>query len=264
MLFGKMGRPRKYEGDEAQRRRSAALASYHKRKQAISQQRKQKYPQVKENYNESRRKKYREQHPPKPKKTEEEKAQVRRQWRQANKDQLNTNNANYNESHREEIHAQQKDYYRKNKSKRLDDNRSWDKRLREKLLVEIGSICVVCGRKEHIQFHDTKLRDHSNLSKTFILKHKEDFLPMCVICHRVFHYFLRHREKFEELLSKMVAFVGRLAEVKHSQENATARFVGSNPTPRTSTPLTSLILQTKHQSRCRAIASGSSKIKGVI
>jgi len=82
-----------------------------------------------------------------------------------------------------------RDYYKKNREKWNSYTREYRRKGREKIKALIGDKCIFCGKKE-IYFHEIYNKKHSRHNK-YILKHIEDFIPLCDTCHQGVHFLMR-------------------------------------------------------------------------
>lgn len=86
-------------------------------------------------------------------------------------------------------------------SRRLRKNREmWGK-----IILILGDKCVGCGKqvkKRRISFHEIYGKSHKE-NPYYVLKHIEDFLPLCSHCHSSLHTVARHK-KLIELLMKIL------------------------------------------------------------
>jgi hypothetical protein len=96
--------------------------------------------------------------------------------------------------------SQQKYYARNRKKCRLMAHKSYWKyrtknlireankryKTKQKVIELLGDSCKVCGSKKDVQYHNIKLTKHPTNS-SYILKHVEDFVCLCRICHRTKH-----------------------------------------------------------------------------
>lgn len=81
--------------------------------------------------------------------------------------------------------------------------------LRQKVILLIeglyGDKCILCGSKKHIEFHEIHGRPHpeGNPKIRYMLNHYKDFVPLCVLCHRIVHHLgkVTNEEKLRELMS---------------------------------------------------------------
>jgi len=98
-----------------------------------------------------------------------------------------------------------KQYYRNHKSYYKKKDALYQARGRKQLLKLLGRKCVLCGSRKKIRFHEIHGKKHSLHSKD-ILKHIEDFTPICFDCHRLFHTLIKRTKdinKIIQLLKKM-------------------------------------------------------------
>jgi predicted HNH restriction endonuclease len=107
-------------------------------------------------------------------------------------------NPEHKKRHRELCRKNQKLYYKRHKSKILNYQKDYKikyrKKRREKLLKVFGDKCSICGSNHNIHLHEIYGKNHS-YSLTYVLNHKEDFIPLCYYCHRAWHHILRANPK---------------------------------------------------------------------
>lgn len=93
----------------------------------------------------------------------------------------------YRETHRDKIRKQQRDY--------------WNRKRKE---VEqlLGDKCIICDSNKHLQYHEVHGKSHpfSRSGMNYILKHPEDFVPLCGWCHKMIHQIARNTDKLNEIL----------------------------------------------------------------
>lgn len=69
--------------------------------------------------------------------------------------------------------------------------RERERELRKQALKLFGNVCFLCGySNKWIQFHEIHGKRHRN-SQGYALKHKEDFIALCRVCHRAIHRFMQ-------------------------------------------------------------------------
>jgi len=121
------------------------------------------------------------------------------------KEQIREYNRKYRQEHLESEKQKQREYYRANREERLKKTAEWKRKVRKQIEEKLGIICVVCKQEKPVQYHNTKFISHENKSPTFILKHIEDFVPMCNVCHRALHHFKTYEKEFAKYLYVGVA-----------------------------------------------------------
>ena len=128
---------------------------------------------------------------------------------QEHKEEWKIHGQNYYQTHKEEISVWGKDYHQKHKVHRNEYDREWKRKLREILRNEIGSKCVICGKEPKVPiYHEKNFKPHLGLTSKhsgesnpkYILDHKEDFVPLCRLCHTTLHRVHNYLEKFKQLL----------------------------------------------------------------
>jgi hypothetical protein len=61
-------------------------------------------------------------------------------------------------------------------------------KLRQKLLLIIGSRCIICNSTENIIFHEIYGKEHDTGNLWTTLKRPQDFLPLCFPHHKLIHF----------------------------------------------------------------------------
>lgn len=124
------------------------------------------------------------------------------------KQKRNEYNRAYRERNREQTRLQQRGYYAKNRKARLENTRKWKAKLREELKQELGDKCRICGRRrERYFYHEIHGKNHVRSNPNYILQHKEDFVPLCGLCHRDLHHIAKYwktAKRYLELLTHKV------------------------------------------------------------
>lgn len=59
-------------------------------------------------------------------------------------------------------------------------------RDKKKLIEFLGSNCIFCGSKKRVCYHQIYGKRHID-NKYYILRHKENFVPLCFNCHTSLH-----------------------------------------------------------------------------
>lgn len=76
--------------------------------------------------------------------------------------------------------------------------------LRQKVIDLLGKSCILCGSEYKIDYHEIHGKKHSRWNKYFI-EHKEDFIPLCRICHRSLHKLAQ--SKNSNLVNQLLNFL---------------------------------------------------------
>jgi len=98
-------------------------------------------------------------------------------------------NREYYLQHREHISFLHKAWRTKNRLKDNAMHRRDRKRIRQKLREYFGDKCWVCGKIVEgrlFAYHQIHERKHSR-TRHYILKNKEDFMLLCMGCHKCMH-----------------------------------------------------------------------------
>lgn len=90
-----------------------------------------------------------------------------------------------------------KDYYKRNPDKwksrsvsMIEYQKKRDERIRKELFALIGKICILCNSNpQKIIYHEIHGKPHDT-HPYYILKHYQDFVPLCHKCHRTIHHYL--------------------------------------------------------------------------
>ena len=105
---------------------------------------------------------------------------------------------------KKKIRESQKRYYLSHKKEILEKGRKWKQHKREMIKEKLGTTCIICGKKPNrISYHEIHGKPHDSKSITYILKHLEDFVPLCGRCHIAIHFYanfhLKEKEYQEEI-----------------------------------------------------------------
>jgi len=141
-------------------------------------------------------------------------------WRQEHPEQYKKQRQKYYEEHKEEILENHKLWMKKNREYYNESQREWRKNNKDKidlyyqnrrntqrklLLDSIGNKCVICGFEESegkgkLHFHEKYGKEHPYNKGIYILKHKEDFVPLCYRCHNFIHILIRNNGNINKLI----------------------------------------------------------------
>lgn len=126
---------------------------------------------------------------------------LRKKTKQINYDRVRNNPRRW----REFLDKKKNDYH-KNKEKykewmrksRLKNREKWNRerrRYRKEVAKILGKVCVICKGKwkysKRIEYHEIYGRKHPTTGK-YILKHIEDFVPLCGHCHKHVHWCMEY------------------------------------------------------------------------
>lgn len=144
-----------------------------------------------------------------PYKDKEKEKKHRRQYYHKKKERILEQQARYREENREKIRAKQREYYQKNIETRTAHSRKWKQELRELLMEELGRKCVICGKTPSdptaLFFHEIHGHPHDCRTLKYVYEHKEDFVPMCMVCHRTLHYLLKYLKGFMKYVNLIMS-----------------------------------------------------------
>ena len=111
----------------------------------------------------------------------------------------------YHERNKEKYNKQAREYYRTHKEDYREREHNYRMKLRKRVNKELGDTCIICGTKskskKSLACHEVHGKPHK-FDYNYILRHKEDFVRMCPICHRTLHFFLKYKTKFEEIIKR--------------------------------------------------------------
>jgi len=156
-----------------------------------------------------------------PLKNKEKRKQYNRKYYLKNREIFCRNSLNYYYKNKERISKGKKEERRQNTNKAEKERESrrksyhrnkkeWNEYrknrygiLRNELLKRIGNTCIVCGLKRRITFHEIHGKPHGH-NPDQILKHIEDFIPLCYSCHATVHVFAKYRKKIGEIARQIV------------------------------------------------------------
>ena len=80
----------------------------------------------------------------------------------------------------------------------LNKREQQNKELKEKAKELIGNECLVCGKKEHLVFHQKHGKPHNRFGKSglkYYVENHKDFITLCLIHHRLIHELAKLDEK---------------------------------------------------------------------
>lgn len=112
----------------------------------------------------------------------------------------------YNDpAYREKMKAKSKEYQAKHKEKYATDvvfrqkkihavnERSKTVRVngKEAVLKLLGDSCILCNKKEKINFHEIHGKRHPYYNWNYHLEHIDDFKTLCTGCHTMVHRMIR-------------------------------------------------------------------------
>ena len=100
-----------------------------------------------------------------PYKDPEKHLQYMRDYHWQHRTKTNLKSKQYYQDHKEERKIKDKDYHQKHKAHRNEMNKKWKHELREKLAIEIGSKCCVCGSEPKSPiYHEKNFKPHIGLT----------------------------------------------------------------------------------------------------
>jgi hypothetical protein len=112
----------------------------------------------------------------------------------------------YRKTHKKECKGYERKYAQSAKGRATISRASYLRRIKRKAQIEkiLGNKCLVCGNNTRkIHYHEIHGKPHTYNGVyiyAYIIKHLEDFIPLCCRCHNVVHYLLNLGEKREEIL----------------------------------------------------------------
>ena len=92
--------------------------------------------------------------------------------------------------------------FKKDIAQKLD---RWKEKKKLEVQRILGYKCALCNStKGRIEYHEIHGKRHTE-SFAYILKHIEDFVPLCWKCHRTIHFFakMKDKEKAKELIKNL-------------------------------------------------------------
>jgi hypothetical protein len=92
--------------------------------------------------------------------------------------------------------------YKKDISKKL---RAWKDKCKLSVQQILGIRCILCGStRGRMEYHEIHGKPHTG-GFAYILKHIQDFVPLCWKCHRTIHFFnvMKDKERAKELIEKL-------------------------------------------------------------
>jgi hypothetical protein len=92
-----------------------------------------------------------------------------------------------------------RDYYQTHKSYFKKKDALYQARGRKELMKILGNKCILCGSQKKLRFHEIHGKPHSTHAKD-ILKHIEDFVPICQKCHRCFHTLIKKVKDINQII----------------------------------------------------------------
>ena len=125
-------------------------------------------------------------------------------WNRKNKGRLKK----YYKENRDKILEKAKRYHEKKREKHLKTFMRYYEKIRREVIEILGDRCVICGwkptpkQRQRLNFHEIHGKRHPS-HPIYILNDIQNFIPLCVRCHRTIHNYHRYKERIEELESKM-------------------------------------------------------------
>ena len=116
-----------------------------------------------------------------------------------NKKDEKQRNERYYRENKEKHKVRNRDYYRHHKKESRERGRRNYWKAKAKVIKLLGSCCVLCASEENVLYHEIYGRDHYK-SPWYILKHIEDFIPICVNCHNAIHHLSKIEVNEKKLL----------------------------------------------------------------
>jgi len=150
-----------------------------------------------------------------PIKTKEEKAKYMKEYYEKNKERIKKYRKEYHKKYYQENKEKLKEYARKYRKSPQGKEmlrkyfRKRRKKLKQKLIEKLGTNCAFCGKKLDFKenkfgrpkfvFHEIHGKPHT-CRYGYVLKHIEDFVPLCWKCHRTIHWLGKNFDKKEIFL----------------------------------------------------------------
>lgn len=105
-----------------------------------------------------------------------------------------------------------REWRRKNRKKVRRYMRERYRENRKRVLEILGQKCIICG-EEHkksgwirfIQYHEIRGKKHES-DPLYILNHIEDFVPLCVNCHKGVHFTMKYLGLSWDEIKKLTVF----------------------------------------------------------
>jgi len=115
-----------------------------------------------------------------------------KKWRQENPEKVRAYKKSYRLTHLVKEREQRRKYRLKHPEKVQKWNGKRHRRIREALDAHFSKVCFFCGIHHSIDLHEIHGRKHPTIDTwkgvQYILKHDEDFIPLCKFCHRGIHF----------------------------------------------------------------------------
>jgi hypothetical protein len=98
----------------------------------------------------------------------------------------------------EHYRAYSREYSKKWRQKNREKYKAIQRKKLEKLLKEYRNafpkVCFLCGSTKHIELHEKNGKKHPKIftmRERYVLKHKDDFVPLCKPCHQMVHRMMK-------------------------------------------------------------------------
>lgn len=134
-----------------------------------------------------------------PYKDKEKQLKSQRDYHTRNKETINLRHRNNYAKNPEAGKLRNQNYYSKNTLKESKRKKAF----RQNVKSLFSDKCVACGSKRGLMLHEIHWKKHP-INLSYYANHKEDFIPLCAVCHRGFH-FLHQTCKME--LGEILEFV---------------------------------------------------------
>lgn len=119
------------------------------------------------------------------------------------KDKQRLASRRYYQRNRDKMLEAHKRYHKRNKERLNEKQRIYHAKCRKKIFEIFGTKCILCGvdKKEgaKIEFHEKHGNEH-RYYYNYILKHPEDFVPLCTTCHRMVTKIMKFNVTWETIL----------------------------------------------------------------
>lgn len=108
---------------------------------------------------------------------------AQRDYHTRNKEKINARHRSNYAKNQEAGKLRNQTYYSENREK--ESKRK--KIFRQKVRSFFPDKCLSCGSKRGLLLHEIHWKKHP-ISLSYYSNHKEDFIPLCHVCHKGFHF----------------------------------------------------------------------------
>jgi predicted HNH restriction endonuclease len=104
----------------------------------------------------------------------------------------------------EKVQEQKKRWFSRHRKEVLKKLHEYDREQRRKVKEVFGQACCLCKEiPKKIKLHEKSGNTHSS-GRGYILKHAEDFVPLCFPCHQMVHGLMRFGFRWEDIYLLLV------------------------------------------------------------